>query len=159
MARNEITNSADVIDSRDVIARIEELEGEREALAEAAKEAETELQDHPSGEEEALRSVIAERIAALTEWDESEEAAELKALKALAEEAEGYVPDWRHGAPLIRHSYFQAYAEELAEDIGAVDAKLAGGWPYGCIDWEKAADELKQDYTAVDFDGVEYWAR
>jgi len=85
-----------------------------------------------------------------------EEETELKALQELAEEASGS-PDWTHGETLIRDSYFEDYARELADDIGAVDKNA--GWPNNCIDWEKAADELKADYMCVDFDGVEYWIR
>lgn len=61
------------------------------------------------------------------------------------------------GVTLIRDSYFESYARELAEDIGAIKSDL--GWPYDYIDWERAADALKQDYSSIDFDGVEYWVR
>lgn len=119
---NEITNGEDVIDSRDIIARIEDLESraEPEALSE-------------------------------------DEAAELAALKALAEEAEPYAPDWQYGEALIRDSYFQQYAEELAGDCGLI--KKDAPWPNNHIDWEAAAEQLQQDYTQVDFDGVTYWVR
>ena len=54
----------------------------------------------------------------------------------------------------VRDSYFIEYAQELA-------AQRAGGvlvrWPFTCIDWREAADELQQDYYDVDFDGVTYW--
>lgn len=81
----------------------------------------------------------------------------LEALKALQAEAEPYAADWQYGETLIRDSYFQTYAMEFADDIGAVDLKA--GWPNSCIDWERAADELKMDYTEVSFDGVDYWIR
>ena len=81
---------------------------------------------------------------------------ELKALEDLAEEAEGS-PDWPHGETLIRDSYFEDYARELAEDTGML--KGDESWPLNCIDWEEAADQLKQDYFSVDFDGVDYWIR
>ena len=32
-------------------------------------------------------------------------------------------------------------------------------WPYRCIDWQQVADELRQDYTSVSFDGITYWVR
>jgi len=79
-----------------------------------------------------------------------------KAFEELAKEAEGS-PDWEHGETLIRDSYFEEYAQELAEDTGMV--KGDEGWPLNHIDWEAAADELKNDYFSVDFDGVEYWIR
>lgn len=120
---NTPSNSDDTIDSRDVIARIEELESflETEGL---------------------LNSDAAE---------------ELHTLRTLAEEASGYASDWRHGGTLIRDSYFEDYAQELADDIGAVDSSAS--WPVNCIDWEQAARELQMDYTSVDFDGVTYWIR
>ncbi|KKM86350.1 hypothetical protein LCGC14_1279740 [marine sediment metagenome] len=123
----EITNSTDVIDSRDIIERIEYLEDLKER---------TELEGDP--------------------FDEDEDA-ELTNLKAVTDEAEGYSGDWKYGSQLIRDSYFEDYAQELAEDIGAIPQDL--GWPCTCIDWGRAVDELKVDYTCVDFDGVEYWIR
>jgi hypothetical protein len=88
----------------------------------------------------------------------AEELLERAALVALAEEAEGYASDWADGAAvLIRDSYFETYAQELADDIGAINSDAS--WPNDCIDWERAARELQMDYTAVDFDGVTYWIR
>ena len=80
----------------------------------------------------------------------------IKDLLALQEEAEGS-PDWRHGETLIRETYFKEYAQELAEDIGAIDRNAS--WPNNCIDWDEATDLLKQDYFSVDFDGVDYLIR
>lgn len=142
MSRN-ISNSDDIIDSRDVIARIEELEDERESMVE----------DLNAAEGDAEAGVHATALAA---WD-ADNGAELAALKALAEEAEGYAADWHHGEALIRDSYFETYAQELAEDIGAIDKSAS--WPARCIDWKQAAEELQQDYTQVDFDGIAYWIR
>lgn len=129
-----ISNMDDVIDSRDVIEAIEELQGEIEAKT------------HESDDEADVEEV-------------AELQAELDALLKLQEQAEGYCADWRHGEQLIRDSYFETYAEELADDCGMVDRKLASQWPYTCIDWERAARELQYDYTSVDFDGVTYWTR
>ena len=141
-ARNhEISNSDDVIDSRDVIARVAELESERADL-------ESEAQDDTN-------VVRDEAIEALKQWDD-ENGGELKALQSLAEEAGGSA-DWTYGETLIRESYFKDYAQELAEDIGAIDAKAT--WPNTCIDWQQAARELKMDYTTVSYDGVDYLIR
>lgn len=123
---DEITNQEDIIDSREIIARIEYLESERESA------------ENPD------------------EWDDSDEGQELKALKALADEASGSA-DWTYGETLIRDSYFEDYARELAEDIGAIPKDL--GWPCNHIDWEGATNALKMDYFSVEFDGVEYWIR
>lgn len=124
MATREITNSDDVIDSRDVIERIEELQDQR---------------DNPESDP-------------LSE----ENAEELDALIALQLEAEDYAPGWQHGATLIRDSYFVEYAEELCKDIGDVPHNIPG---YIKIDWGATAENIKDDYTSVDFDGVTYWVR
>ena len=106
------------------------------------------------------RDILA-RIVDLTEGMEDgdtldpEEQAELAALQEVVTEAEGYASGWDDGATLIRDSAFVEYAQELAEDIGAIPS--GGAWPHTCIAWDQAAEELQQDYTSVDFDGVTYW--
>ena len=126
MTKTRPTNSDDIIDSRDVIEAISDLE--------------TELEDND------------------LQADEREELTdELSALKALAEEASDYAADWQYGESLIRDSYFEEYAQELADDIGAINKEAT--WPNDCIDWERAARELQQDYTSVEFRGVTYWTR
>jgi hypothetical protein len=111
-----LSNTADIIDSRDVIARIEFLE----------------------------RTGV-----------DDDEREEYDALKALAADGENYAPDWEYGATLIHPDYFEDYARQLAEDIGAIDPDA--GWPNSYIDWERAADALTMDYVTVTFDGVDYW--
>jgi hypothetical protein len=140
MKTDEITNTQDVIDSRDVIARIEELESDQESLL------------HGEAHVEDLND---EQRAIFQTW-EDEYGAELDALRALAEEASGS-PDWEYGEQLIRDAYFEEYARELADDIGAV--QKGATWPNNFIDWPAAAEALKADYTSVSFDGEDYWIR
>jgi len=120
------TNTDDVVDSRDVIARIDELESDIEAAREDKEE------------------------------PDADDVAELRILKALAEDGEAS-PDWPHPGPLIRDTYFTEYAQEFAEDCCEVPRELH--WPFTCIDWEQAAQQLQMDYMSVDFDGIEYWIR
>lgn len=167
--RNAPSNMDDIIDSRDVIARIEELENDREnAPIQTAcihcgqdiegTEADDEWRDRGNNTECPNDSGESHAAPEGTRGELPEdEAAELAALKALADEASGYAADWHHGETLIRDSYFQTYAQELADDIGAVNADA--GWPNNCIDWERAARDLQMDYSSVEFDGVTYWIR
>lgn len=145
-----------IIDSRDVIARIEELEEEREAYAEEVETAQDAVNDldeetPDTGEAEALR----EALAALSVWDE-DNGDELNALKSLADEAADYSSAWRHGETLIHRNYFIQYVEELLQDIGDLPRKLPD---YLVIDWEATAQNIEQDYSSVDFDGEEYLIR
>jgi chromosome segregation ATPase len=156
------TNCDDVIDSRAIIARIEEMENEREDLESEILECEAavvEAEDEFRGEEGPARRAaesLENARAALKYWD-ADYADELRALRALAEEVEPYCADWRDGATLIRDSYFEEYAMELAEEI--CDTPSTASWPLTHINWEAATAALKMDYTEVDFDGVSYWVR
>ena len=76
------------------------------------------------------------------------------AIDALEDEG---VEDWEYGAHFIREDCFTEYAQELAEDIGAMARSLA--WPLSYIDWDAAADALKMDYTTVEYLGRTYYVR
>ena len=124
---DEIDNSQDIIDSRDIITRIEYLENLKE---DAESEGNT-LEDY--------------------------EQEELTNLKELAEQGENNASDWIYGSTLVRDSYFEEFAEEEANELGLINNDSS--WPFNHIDWEAAAEELQQDYTEIDFDGVTYWVR
>jgi hypothetical protein len=157
-----IHNGQDIIDSRDVIARIEELEDERIELAEAfdaAKEAYNNVapEDFEESMMEDLQNNVDGAQEDLDAWDISSDAEELNVLSALNREGRDATSEWKHGEVLIRDSYFEDYAQELADDIGAIDRNAV--WPVNCIDWKQAAEQLQQDYSSVDFDGQDYWIR
>ena len=63
--------------------------------------------------------------------------------------------EWRYGIVFIHESYFEDYARELAEDMGAVNKDR--GWPNSYIDWEAAAEALMVDYTVAEIDGYTYY--
>jgi hypothetical protein len=115
----DTSNSSDVIDSREVDDRIEDIE----ALP-----------------EESL---------------DDDDKAELALLVKLKDDVSS--GEWKYGLTLIRDSYFEDYARQTADEIGAIDAKA--GWPCNCIDWAQAAEQLQQDYTTVEYDGITYWYR
>jgi hypothetical protein len=116
--------NADVIDSRDLIAALADLEPGIEVAGEA---------------------------------DDPLDADDLELRDAIRELAEEGIEDWEYGAQLIAEHYFEDYARELAEDIGALPREYT--WPTSCIDWERAARELQMDYTPVEFLGTTYYVR
>ena len=148
---SSLDNSCDVIDSRDVIERIAELQ----ELADAVSEAEAELADMDNASAEEIEAAEEALADALAKFDDDAQE-ELAALKSLAEEAEGYAADWQYGETLIRDSYFVEYCQELVEDCGDLPKDLPH---YIEIDWEATARNIRMDYTSVDFDGVTYWIR
>ena len=117
-------NTSDIIDSRDVIERIEDLEFYFSEVSEG-------------------------------ESDYDDNSYELGILTVLAKQGSDYAEDWIYGEQLIRGTYFTEYTKEMCEDVYSIPDT----WPHRCIDWEEAAEQLKEDYTAVDFNGVEYWIR
>ena len=160
--RGQDLRGEQIIDSRDVIARIEELEGELSLDYLEGFECKClEAVDEDGEPQEPREPKMVQCGTCGWEWCErchpapsarswcegigpkhlEDEAEELAALKALAEEGENSAGDWEHGATLIREDYFETYAQELAEDIGAVPKDLS--WPACHIDWEAAADALK----------------
>lgn len=136
----DINNSEDVLDVRDIIARVEALEEARDDFEHDADGNRTN-----------------------SDWTaaEPDDAAELADLSGLLKELCGYGGDeqWRgdwYPVTLIRDSHFVDAMQELCEDIG----DFPDGIPtYYVIDWEATARNLRVDYSSVEFGGVTYWYR
>lgn len=161
---NPIDNTEDLIDSRDVIARIAELAGMCDTCLHCAGplvwDDETYAFRHEFAQD-------ADENGNLVDFDHdaepeasSDECEELVKLREFAEEGEGFA-DWERGETFIRDSYFETYARDLADDLmPSTEAReLSDQWPFRHIDWTAAAKALQADYTSIDFDGVDYWAR
>jgi len=174
LAYNDTDNRADSLDVRTLIERLEEIESEQTALVEeytAAKEkAPEEASERLCNAINALCSFwdltpeeIDDSVEALSiETDSFHGDEEAYEIREFIEQFRGAGGDheWEGSwfpVTFIRDSYFTEYAEELAEDIGAISKDSP--WPACHIDWEAAASALQQDYTSGEFDGVTYWAR
>ena len=202
--------TADMIDVRDIIARVEELretatpwgagfnmpgympdsdpgafatwEEARDSLAEELTRTSDTAFESEEGAKlaEATDGALA-RLNALTEGEEfgetvgpyhywlsrshdvdADDVQELADLTALLADLAGtggdeqFEGDW-YPVTLIDDLYFKTYAQDLAEEIGAINADAT--WPNNCIDWDKAARELRMDYTCVAVAGRDYWTR
>ena len=126
--------SSDLFDTRELQERIDYLAGV--------------ANDHEASEEHENTECI--------HCDE-DTAAELSTAYLLAEELQHYAEDYQYGETVVADYYFVQFAQELAEDIGAIDPNAS--WPLSYIDWDAAADALKQDYSAIDFEGRRWWVR
>lgn len=133
MTSNQLDLTADIIDVRDIIARVEELESLKD--------------DHEADPDGG-------------HWSD-EDAQELRTLIDIMDDLKGYGGDeqWRgdwYPLTLIRESYFVDYVQELLEDCGEIPRNLPH---YIHIDWEVTAREVKVDYSEVTIDGVTYFYR
>lgn len=168
-----ISNTDNVIDSRNIIKRIDELTGDFQALVDDIEAAETDEERGTAFDDLATwligHTEIAPDLEALegisfddvSDWAESDDAYELKALLALADEAD-CSPGWLCGETLIHEDYLTDYIDELINDCYELPKEFnSGGWPWRhmTLDYEAAADEAKQDYMEVNFDGATYYIR
>lgn len=141
----DVEKYAQTIDSRDVISKVEELEDELEQ----AKNLLEELKENAEANEADINDLegqildIEGDLAPIKEFDN--------------DGALEFGPAWEDGVYLISDDYFEEFAEEFAKDIGAISSDFQ--WPLNCINWQEAADELKQDYSSIEFDGYTFWGR
>jgi hypothetical protein len=121
--------SADIIDVRDIIERVEELED---------------------------ICCIDEETPSENVGDELEE---LETLKSILEDLKGnggdekWNGDW-YPLTLIADSYFEEAMDELLEDIGVLTKDLPS-YLKVTVDY----DALQMDYASTEIDGVTYWYR
>ena len=131
---HELDLSADVIDVRDIMGRVE-------AIEDTALEGDT-----SDPEWKAANPDDAEELDTL--WD---------SLNELAGRGgdEQYRGDW-YPVTLIRDSYFMDYCRETLEDCGYIPGDLPT-WIE--IDYEATACNMQVDYTSIDIGKVTYWYR
>lgn len=156
-----------VLDSRDIIERFEELKSDRESLVEDITSFIEESfntwnfpEDHDGVSYANLLGEYQSKIEALKDW-ELENREECIALESIIGQGEG-CGDWSYGETLILDGYFTDYIEELVNDCWELPKEFnSNQWPFNHIkmDWDSAADEAKQDYTTIDYGGKEYYMR
>ena len=130
--------SADVIDVRDIIARVLELRDERDEYNDEMGSPDA-WDGVPDGEPEEL-AMLEDILSGLAGYGGDEE-------------FEGDL----YPVELIADGYFQEYTQNLAEECGMVDTNAR--WPMTCIDWEQAARELQMDYNYIQIHDSSYWYR
>lgn len=156
----DITPGTDIIDTRDLVEHFDELRQEIEdELADFIESSRNE--DEEEGEEEPDLDEVTldwfyERFE--PEADICTKAEKMIDLRTLFEEIDSYGGDTvRHGVTLIHDAHFIEYAQDFADDIGAVNKEA--GWPNSHIDWEAAAADLQQDFASCKYYGQTYWYR
>lgn len=147
-----ISNKEDLLDSRDIIDRIEELAkiqikafNEQQSI-----EGDDDLQiDEDDYNDKHFREWLNQGA------DLEDDRSELIALLALNDECEN-LSDWKYGETLIHASYWVDYVYDLLRECGDLPKDIPH---YIEIDWDATANNIEQDYMRVDFDGEEYLIR
>jgi len=151
-----------MLDTRDLYRRQCELQEELDDLKEAVNDAKEELEELLTTYRSAVdagysvtetEEKVREAQEDLADWiNEFQE--ELDELNIL----EGEIGrNWLHGETLIDEGDFVEYAQDLAEDISGMPRDQP--WPFSHIDWEAAADDLRSDYSSVEYQGNTYLYR
>ena len=128
---NTLNNQSDVIDSRDIINRIEELQNSYEFWQ--VDNPELTIEDY--------------------KLHYPEESKELQVLEALQGQC-ACCDDWQYGEQLIRRSCFKPYMDDMIEDCYDIPKDMPDFMSI-VLDYGM----LEQDYMSVDFDGQEYLIR
>lgn len=166
----------ETIDSRDIIARYDELTEEYNDLKEAVDYAFNELkvyQETPpdetdedgvvedyNNEVDTLTQELADANVSIGEW-ENDYLDEFEMLMNIINQGEDS-PDWSYGETLIHENYFTDYTEELVNDCYEMPKEFnEGKWPWNhmTMDWESAAYEAKADYLTIEANGETYYIR
>ncbi len=154
---SKITSGDNIYDSRDIHKEAEDLREEKQdlldKLAEAKDAIEDEAEDCGEQEQEAHKEELKQAEEALKEFDED---SDTKALLEFDEDGANNCVDWRHGETVIRESYFEDYCRGMLADVGDLPKDLPH---YIVIDWAATADNLKADYSSIEFDGETYLVR
>lgn len=144
------------LDTRDLNKRLDELTEKRDDIATAKEELEElkkELASAGDEEKEELEEKIADKESDIEslesdfDEDEQEELAEL-------ENMESEISEWRDGETLIHEDNWIDYVKVFLEDCGDIPRDLP--W-YIAIDWKETADNLKSDYSEIEYQGNTYY--
>ncbi len=151
--------NGDVIDVRDVIERFEELEKELQSKH-AEGEFMSDFDDWIANSRDNSRPIY--DVFGIDGLEVERDIEEFYKLRSLLDALNNSGSDeqWRgdwYPLTLICDNYFENYARELANDIGAIDGSAK--WPNNCIDWKRAANELQSDYFSVEIGDITYWSR
>ena len=162
-----------IIDSRDIISRYEELNDEYESLVGAVEAAEEDLnafikehgvddyEEHVQNSFETLDAELEDAKDLVGDFINSDDMGELEMLKEIVSQGED-APDWSYGEALIHEDYFTDYIKELVNDCYEIPKEInEGNWPFNHVemDWEGAAEEAKSDYNTIEVDGETYLIR
>jgi hypothetical protein len=159
----------DQLDSRDIIARFDDLKSDRDDLVEEWEDALNELNEYKNSTTETFEQERLDELQVdvdmalenLSNWD-LENLDELDNLEYVVTEGESIGGDWSYGETLVRDEYFENYTEELISDCYELPKEInSGDWPYRhyTFDLTSAAEELKSDYSEIERDGTTYWVR
>ena len=157
MKTEEITNSADILDSRDIQERYDAL---TQTIEDAFVDAGRDSFDFLAAwdKDEKKTGAIVEYLIKRDLLDESEfDEWTLIRHTFIDNMSEFY--EWDDGMTFLRDSYMnEDWAEKEMEDLGYLSRDIPSIIQSN-INFAGILEDLQQDYSELDFDGVTYWYR
>jgi hypothetical protein len=137
----------DCIDTRDLIEK-------RDELKQQILDSFLETFEHYEDQTECFEDILFEEEE-IQNWKEDwlDEIAEICEIEKIEDELSS---EFEYGVTLVHEDYFEEYTEELLIECGYI-SKDFPSWIE--IDWEATANNVKQDYTKVEYQGETYYAR
>ncbi len=130
-----------ILNSRDLIKEFEDLWSDYSDLLHTTQD--------PSLNDEEKKEALKE----LHEW-ENEHIERLSNLKELNEEMESN-SEFQYGITLIDEDDFTKYVEEMGDEIYSLD--VIPNWVV--VNWDATAENVKADYSEIEFEGNTYLYR
>lgn len=141
------------VDSRDLLERVEELKQQ-------VLDSFLETFEHYADQTETFKDILFEEEE-IQSWKEGwlDEIEEITDIERLEDEISPYAGDsFEDGIFLIEDIDFQDYCEQFVEDCGYISRDMPS-LIRNNINWEVIADDMRQDYTEVEFRGTNYLYR
>ena len=145
--------SQNVIDTRDIQDRIDEIESDIESLEEEISELSEEI-DELDEDDSGNKNEIDLKLDDIE--DKRGQIEDLQEELSMLLDVKQEVPEFSYGETLIHENYWVEYVQELCEDCGYISKDF----PYWIeIDWEATAKNVAMDYSTIELDGNTYYFR
>lgn len=156
----DVDNSDDVINTRDIEKKIDDLMEEIDDLQKEIDEIKEKIEfneDCPEDEKYSDKDIDDFNSEIKSKMEIQDDLRnELEPLNDFKSELEGYC-DWYGGDTLVRDSYIDKFIRQEIEETNSNLFDSIPSWLE--IDWESTIDNLKGDFTCGDWDGITYWVR
>lgn len=137
----------DIIDTRDLIEK-------RDELKQSILDSFLETFEHYEDQTDDFDDILFDEEE-IQSWKEDWED-ELEQIEEINNIEDSIGSEFDYGVTLVREDYWEDYVEDLLVEIGYLPKDLPS-WIE--IDWEATANNVKVDYTEVEYQGQTYYGR
>ena len=137
----------DIIDTRDLIEK-------RDELKQSILDSFLETFEHYEDRTECFEDILFEEEE-IQSWKEDWED-ELEQIEEINKIEDAIGSEFDYGCTLVSEDYWEEYVEDLLKDCGYISKDLPS-WIE--IDWGATANNVKVDYTEVEYQGQTYYGR